>query len=76
MLRTGKDYIESIRDGREVWIDGERVTDVPSHPAFAPIVNVRARIYDLAHQDGTRDLLSYPAPRPRPTCSARCAPLR
>ncbi len=59
MLRSGKDYIESIRDGREVWIDGERVTDVPSHPAFAPIVKLRARIYDLAHENSTRDLLSY-----------------
>ncbi|HEY9242702.1 MAG TPA: 4-hydroxyphenylacetate 3-hydroxylase N-terminal domain-containing protein [Streptosporangiaceae bacterium] len=59
MLRTGQDYIESIRDGREVWIDGERVSDVASHPAFAPIVRLRARIYDMAHQDGPRDLLSY-----------------
>ena len=32
MLRTGKDYIESLRDGREVWIDGERVGDVPTPP--------------------------------------------
>ena len=54
MLRTGKDYIESLRDGREVWIDGEQVEDVPTHPAFAPVVNVRARIYDLAHQADTR----------------------
>lgn len=59
MLRTGEDYIESLRDGREVWIDGERVADVSTHPAFAPIVKVRARIYDLAGDDGTRDLLTY-----------------
>ena len=59
MLRTGEDYIESLRDGREVWIDGERVTDVPTHPAFAPVVGVRARIYDLAHAGGQQDLLTY-----------------
>ena len=59
MLRTGKDYIESLRDGREVWIDGERVSDVPAHPAFAPMVNLRARIYDLGHEAGTADLLTY-----------------
>jgi 4-hydroxyphenylacetate 3-monooxygenase len=59
VLRTGNDYIESLRDGREVWIDGERVSDVPTHPAFAPIVSVRAGIYDLAHQDGPGDLLTY-----------------
>jgi len=60
VLRTGKDYIESLRDGREVWIDGEQVQDVPTHPAFAPVVNVRARIYDLAREAGTRDLHELP----------------
>jgi 4-hydroxyphenylacetate 3-monooxygenase len=55
VLRTGRDYIESLRDGREVWIDGEQVTDVATHPAFAPMVSVRARIYDLAHEAGPPD---------------------
>lgn len=59
MLRTGADYRDSLRDGREVWIDGERVRDVPSHPAFQPIVDVRARIYDMAHEARYRELLSY-----------------
>jgi aromatic ring hydroxylase len=36
VLRTGQDYVESLRDGREMWIDGEQVEDVPTHPAFAP----------------------------------------
>ena len=44
MIRTGKEYIQSIRDGREVHINGERVTDVPSHPMFKPLVDIRARI--------------------------------
>ena len=49
-LRTGEQYRESLRDGREVWINGERVKDVPRHPAFRPIIDVRARIYDMAHE--------------------------
>jgi len=59
MIRTGAEYRESIRDGRRVWIDGERVEDVPSHQAFKPIVDVRARIYDLAHEEATRERMSY-----------------
>jgi 4-hydroxyphenylacetate 3-monooxygenase len=59
MLRTGDEYRASIRDGRAVWIDGERVDDVPTHPAFKPIVDVRARIYDLAHEDETADVMTY-----------------
>ena len=59
MLRTGDQYRESIRDGREVWIDGEKVFDVPSHPAFKPIVDIRARIYDMAHEAAHQDAMSY-----------------
>jgi 4-hydroxyphenylacetate 3-monooxygenase len=59
MIRTGDEYRESIRDGREVYIDGERVDDVTTHPAFKPIVDVRARIYDLAHEDETQEALTY-----------------
>jgi 4-hydroxyphenylacetate 3-monooxygenase len=59
MIRTGAEYRESIRDGREVWIDGERVPDVTTHPAFKPIVDIRARIYDLAHEEATQERMSY-----------------
>ncbi|SLN64440.1 4-hydroxyphenylacetate 3-hydroxylase family protein [Oceanibacterium hippocampi] len=59
MIRTGEEYRESIRDGREVWIGGERVKDVTSHPAFKPIVDVRARIYDMAHDEQHQDVMSY-----------------
>lgn len=62
MIRTGQEYRESLKDGRMVWIDGERVKDVTTHPAFKPIVDVRARIYDLAHEDATRDIMSYVEP--------------
>ena len=76
MLRTGQDYIESLRDGREVWIDGERVADVATHPAFAPIVNVRARIYDLGHEAGTADLLTYIDEQTAERCATTSRPPR
>jgi 4-hydroxyphenylacetate 3-monooxygenase len=59
MLRTGDQYRESIRDGREVWIDGERVADVTRHPAFKPIVDARARMYDMAHEARHRAVMTY-----------------
>lgn len=62
MIRTGDEYRDSIRDGRVVYIDGERVDDVPSHPAFKPLVDARARIYDMAHEPATRDVMSYVDP--------------
>ncbi|WP_028923115.1 4-hydroxyphenylacetate 3-hydroxylase family protein [Pseudonocardia acaciae] len=59
MIRTGQDYRDSLGAGREIWVDGERVKDVTTHPMFAPIVNIRARIYDMAHEAATRDTMSY-----------------
>ena len=31
---TGKEFLESLDDGREVWIYGERVKNITTHPAF------------------------------------------
>ncbi len=59
MIRTGEQYRDSIRDGREVWINGERVRDVTRHPMFKPIVDIRARIYDMQHETGSRDVMTY-----------------
>lgn len=48
MARTGKQYRSALSDGREVWLDRERVDDVAGHPAFRKAVGLRARLYDLA----------------------------
>ena len=59
MIRTGEQYKESIRDGRQVWINGERVKDVTTHPMFKPLVDIRARIYDMQHEAATKPVLVY-----------------
>jgi 4-hydroxyphenylacetate 3-monooxygenase len=59
MIRTGRDYRDSLRDGRRVWINGERVADVTVHPMLKPIVDVRARIYDMQHDVRTAPVLTW-----------------
>jgi 4-hydroxyphenylacetate 3-monooxygenase len=59
MIRTGKDYRDSIRDGREVHMNGERIRDVATHPAFKPVIDIRARIYDMAHEPKLQDLMTF-----------------
>lgn len=59
MIRTGLEYLQSIRDGREVYINGERVRDVTMHPMFRPLVSIRAQIYDMQHETATRPIMSY-----------------
>ena len=59
MIRTGQQYRDSIRDGRRIFIGGERVKDVTSHPMFKPLVDIRARFYDMQHDAKTRELMTY-----------------
>jgi 4-hydroxyphenylacetate 3-monooxygenase len=59
MIRTGRQYLDSIRDTREVYVNGERVKDLATHAMFKPLIDIRARIYDMQHQAATRDLLAY-----------------
>jgi 4-hydroxyphenylacetate 3-monooxygenase len=59
MIRTGSEYLDSIRDGREIYVNGERVRDVARHPMFKPLVDIRARIYDMQHDAATRPVLAY-----------------
>ena len=51
---TGARYIESLRDGREVWLD-----DVTTHPAMIGMVHELARIYDLQHSEQYRDEMTF-----------------
>ena len=48
---TGAEYLESLRDGREIWIYGKRVKDVTTHPAFRNTARMIARLYDALHTD-------------------------
>jgi 4-hydroxyphenylacetate 3-monooxygenase len=59
MIRTGQEYLDSIRDTREVYINGERVRDVTTNPMMKPLIDIRARIYDMQHQAATREILAY-----------------
>ena len=58
MIRTGEEYRDSIRDNREVYVNGEKVKDVTTHPQFKPLVDIRARVYDMAHEPASRDVMT------------------
>ena len=48
--RTGSEYIDGLRDDREVWLGGERITDVTTHAAFAGSVAGMAGFFDWQHR--------------------------
>jgi 4-hydroxyphenylacetate 3-monooxygenase len=59
MLRTGKEHLESLRDGRVVYVGGERIDDVTRHPAFREAAKTVAGIYDLKADPANRDVMTY-----------------
>ena len=59
MLKTGKEHLECLRDGRVVYIGGEKVDDVTTHPAFAESAKSMAALYDMKGDPANRDVMSY-----------------
>src|ERR1044071_8834375 len=57
---TGREDLESLRDGREVYIYGERVEDVTTHPAFRNAARSVARLYDALHDEKQKAVLTCP----------------
>src|SRR5438477_5488422 len=60
-LRTGADYLASMDDGRQVWLEGQRV-NVLEDPRLAACARSIAAVYDLQHDPEHRDLLVMDSP--------------
>jgi 4-hydroxyphenylacetate 3-monooxygenase len=61
--RTGQEYITGLTERpREVWIDGERVQDVTTHPALCNGVRSVAALYDMQHDPELREEMTYASP--------------
>ena len=61
-VRSGREFLQGLQDDREVWLEGERVDDVTTHPKLGRMASTLARLYDLQHDPGTRDLMSFESP--------------
>jgi 4-hydroxyphenylacetate 3-monooxygenase len=61
--RTGEAYIKGLKEHpREVWIDGERVEDVTTHPALRNGVRSVATLYEMQHDPALREAMTYMSP--------------
>jgi 4-hydroxyphenylacetate 3-monooxygenase oxygenase component len=60
-LHTSARYLDSLADGREVWLDGQRITNVAEHPAFTEAAHELGRLFDLQHEQHLTDRLTTPA---------------
>ncbi|HBF31600.1 4-hydroxyphenylacetate 3-hydroxylase N-terminal domain-containing protein [Rhizobium sp.] len=55
---NGAEYLESLRDGREIWIYGERVKDVTTHPGFRNAAVSISKLYDALHDEKLKTKLT------------------
>ena len=58
-VRTGAEHIKSLKDRRTVYIDGELVADVTTHPAFRNAVRAAADLYDFQAQPENIELMTF-----------------
>lgn len=58
-MRTGDEYLESLRDGRVVWVGGDRIDDVTTHPKTRAQAKRMAKFYDLHHQPELQDIMTF-----------------
>lgn len=56
---TGREYLNSLDDGREIYIYGKRVKDVTCHPAFRNAAASVGRLYDALHAPESLDRLCW-----------------
>ena len=70
MLRTGEDYRNRLKDGRQVYLGGELITDVTEHPAFKNAVRSVGKLYDLTSAPANRGRLTYRDPENNQDCNA------
>ena len=59
MLKTGEQHLESLRDGRRVYIGDELVEDVTTHPAFRNAAQSFAMIYDRKRDPENIGVMAY-----------------
>lgn len=62
-LRSGQQYIDALKnDGRRVFLDGEEISDVTTHPAFREAVRSIADLFDISFDPANRDVMTYTSP--------------
>jgi 4-hydroxyphenylacetate 3-monooxygenase len=58
-VRDGRRHLESLRDGRDVFLNGQRVADVTAHRAFRNSVGSAAALYDFQASPDHVEQMTY-----------------
>jgi 4-hydroxyphenylacetate 3-monooxygenase len=61
-IRTGKAFLESLHDDRQIFVDGERIKDVTTDPRFAGTAHSMAELYDMQHEKALTPRMTFLSP--------------
>jgi 4-hydroxyphenylacetate 3-monooxygenase len=61
-IRTGRAFLDSLRDDRQIWIDGERVTDIVGDRRLGAAARSVAELYDMQHEPALLERMTYALP--------------
>src|SRR5262245_24210834 len=59
VLRTGKQYLEALNDGRVVWVGNEKIDNVATHPLTRDYAHRTAEFFDLHQRAELQDILTF-----------------
>src|SRR5262245_44406545 len=59
VLRTGKHYLDSLDDGRVVWVGNEKIDNVATHPLTRDYALRVAEFYDLHHRPELQEIMTF-----------------
>jgi 4-hydroxyphenylacetate 3-monooxygenase len=62
-MRTGAEYLRSLDDGRQIFLDGERVGKVTGHVAFRQAARQLANLFDVAAAPAMRERMTFTSPK-------------
>jgi len=62
MPKTGADHLNSLRDGRTIYLDGQCIADVVEHPAYRNAIRSTAYLYDFQAAPANLERMTFPSP--------------
>jgi 4-hydroxyphenylacetate 3-monooxygenase len=62
MIKTGSQHIATLKDGRQVYINGEIAGDVTEHAAFKRTIGTVGALYDFQSRPENLELMTFEVP--------------
>src|SRR4051812_14021843 len=61
-IRTGEEFLEALKDDRQVFMDGKRIRDIAGDPRTAGAAQTLAELYDMQHDPVLADRMIFASP--------------